>query len=89
MLAEKLGLTEEQKTKMKELREETRSQAKAIKENEALTAEEKAAQLKTLRESRKAKVAEILTPEQLEKLQEMRDNWKNKKCGGKGKKSSN
>ena len=71
-MAAKLGLTDEQQSKLKDLFKSTREQRKRVLTNTTLTNEEKLAQLKQIRETKKAQIATILTPDQMQKFREMR-----------------
>lgn len=68
-IAKDLGLTDDQKAKVKAAMEEQQAAMKALHENTTLSKEDKRTQMKALRESFLAKMKEILTPEQLEKWQ--------------------
>jgi Spy/CpxP family protein refolding chaperone len=70
--AAKLGLTTEQQSKMKDLFVSTRQQRETVLKNTSLTNEQKQAQLSQVRQTSKAQLATILSPEQLAKFQEMR-----------------
>lgn len=72
-----LSLTDEQVSKIKEQKNNSISQAKAIKENNSLTEEQKKEQLMNLRKSGKENMNNILTAEQLKKKEEMRNNRMN------------
>jgi Spy/CpxP family protein refolding chaperone len=67
-----LNLSDEQVTKMKAQREEFKSKAEAIKNNESLSADQKNEQLKSLRDERKNSFKGILTPDQVKKLEEIK-----------------
>ena len=69
--AAKLGLTTDQQTKMKDLFVSTHQQRQAVLKNTSLTNEQKQAQLSQIRQTFKAQLATILTPEQLAKFQQM------------------
>jgi Spy/CpxP family protein refolding chaperone len=73
-VAEKLGLTADQQSKLKELFQSNRQQRQAVLANPSLTNEQKLAQLSQIRQSSKAQLAPILTPEQLVKFQQMRSH---------------
>lgn len=79
--AEKLGLTPEQQSKMKELFGSTHQQRQAVLKDTSLTNEQKQAQLSQLRQTSKAQLATILTPEQLAKFQQMRKGHRHAKQG--------
>lgn len=68
-MAKDLGLSDEQKTKLKAAMDEQREKMKALREDTSLSADDKKAKGKELRDTFQAKVKEILTPEQFEKWQ--------------------
>jgi Spy/CpxP family protein refolding chaperone len=71
-MAAKLGLTADQQGKLKDLFRSSREQRIAVLSNASLSNDQKLAQLKQLRQDRKAQLATILTPDQLQKFREMR-----------------
>lgn len=71
-MAEKLGLTADQQTKLKDLFQSTHQQRETVLNNTSLTNEQKQAQLSQIRQTAKAQLATILTPDQLEKFHQMR-----------------
>ena len=79
--AEKLGLNADQQTKMKDLFVATHQQREAVLKNASLTNEQKQTQLTQIRESSKAQLATILTPEQLVKFHQMRKMHRHQKQG--------
>lgn len=80
-IAEKLGLTPDQQSKMKDLFTSTQQQRQAVLKNASLTNEQKQAQLSQIRQASKAQLATILTPEQLVKFQQMRKMRRHHKMG--------
>jgi len=70
--AAKLGLTPDQQSKLKALRSSARQQRQSVLTNSALSNEQKQAQLSQIRQASRSQLATILTPDQLEKLHEMR-----------------
>lgn len=70
-MAEELGLSEDQKTKMGEVMKEQAEKRKALREDTTLSDEDKKAKGKALREESISKVKGILTAEQFEKWQKM------------------
>ena len=68
----RLDLSDEQVTKIKATREATMAKATAIKENNQLTPEEKKQQLMSLRQEQKNDITQVLTPEQITKMEEMK-----------------
>ena len=69
MIAKDLGLTDDQKAKVKAVLEDTQSKMKALREDTSLSREDKKAKFKEIREGNQAKMKEILTPEQYDKWQ--------------------
>ena len=70
--AEALNLTPEQKTDLKNIRENEKQQAQAIKNDSSLTPDQKKAKFKELRKSSHEQMMAKLTPEQQQKFKEMR-----------------
>jgi len=73
-----LALTDDQAAKLKTQHESTMTSMKAIRENESLGMEEKKQQLKALKESSKEQRKNILTADQLKKMEEMHKNKEGK-----------
>jgi Spy/CpxP family protein refolding chaperone len=71
-MAAKLGLTDEQQGKLKDLFKSTREQRKSVLNSTTLTNDQKLAQLKQIRETTKTQLSTILTPDQMQKFREMR-----------------
>lgn len=71
-LAEELGLTDEQKAKMKEIGEQERSELEVLRADTALSNEDRHARMKEIREKYRGQRDAILTPEQLAKAEKMR-----------------
>jgi Spy/CpxP family protein refolding chaperone len=63
-----LGLTDEQKTQIKEIVKDYQPKLKALREDTTLDRKAKREQMKTLREEMMTKIRTILTPEQQAKL---------------------
>ncbi len=78
-----LNLSDDQVVKIKEQREGMMQQAMAIKNDSTLSQEQKREQFMTLRKTFKENMNSILTPEQIKKREELRNNrmneWKNKR----------
>ncbi|MGC2529022.1 MAG: hypothetical protein WA639_14835 [Candidatus Acidiferrum sp.] len=66
-----LNLTEDQQTAMNKIHESTKAKVEALKQDESLTADQKAAQIHQLRRNARVEMAKLLTPEQ---RQQMRAN---------------
>ena len=76
-----LNLSSDQASKLKSQKEASKAKIAAIKSDNSLTEEQKKTQIKSVMQSSKANMKNILTAEQLKKMQEM----KKAKHGGKGK----
>lgn len=73
-IADELGLSAEQKTKLQAVRKDAAEKGKAIREDASLTPEQRREKIKAIAEESKTKQKEILTPEQFAKLEEMQKN---------------
>ena len=71
-LTEKLGLTEEQQGKIKDIFAKNMPNAKALREDTALSQEDRRAKMMELRKAEAEEIRAVLTPEQQEKMKEMR-----------------
>ena len=69
-----LTLTDAQVAQLKSQREKIRLQSRSIRDNGALTREQRKIQMGALREDLRAQRKNIFTPEQLKKMEEMRKN---------------
>ena len=69
-----LNLTDDQVSKIQDLRTSSMEQAKAIRENSSLSQEQKREQFMSLMKSRKESMNNILTADQLKKKEEMRNS---------------
>jgi Spy/CpxP family protein refolding chaperone len=69
MIAKELGLTDDQKTQIKAALEDTMAKFKALHDDTSLSADDKKAKMKEIRDANQAKMKEILTPEQFAKWQ--------------------
>lgn len=75
-MAKQLGLSVEQQTQIKAIREAARPQLEAIRNDATLTREQKRAQAQAIQKDTQAKVDALLTPEQRTKAQAMREKAK-------------
>jgi Spy/CpxP family protein refolding chaperone len=82
--AEKLNLTPEQKADLKSIRENSKQQAQAIKNDSSLTPDQKKAKFKELRKSSHEQMMAKLTPDQQAKFKEMRKEHRGHRHGRKG-----
>ena len=71
-MTENLGLTEEQQGKLKAIFEQNRPKAKELRADTALSKEDKRAKMIELRKAEIQEIRAVLTPEQQEKMKEMR-----------------
>lgn len=82
--AKELNLTPEQQTELKQIRESSREQFKAIKNDSSLTADQKKAKMKELRKSTNEQMMSKLNPDQQAKFKEMRKEHRHQGRGHKG-----
>lgn len=75
-MSQQLNLTDQQKTQMQSLMQSQRQQAQAIRQDTALTAEQKKDKLQQLRQSNHQQMMSLLTPDQQQKLQQLRSERK-------------
>ncbi|HEU4469775.1 MAG TPA: hypothetical protein VFR58_01710 [Flavisolibacter sp.] len=67
-----LNLSQEQKSKMSELRTQFRSQAESIRNDKALTDAQKKEKMTVLRQQQQEQFKAVLTPEQVERMKSMK-----------------
>lgn len=79
-MTEKLGLTEEQQGKLKEVFAKYAPKAKEVRTDAALSQEDKRAKMAEIRKSETEEIRALLTPEQQGKMKEMRAAGKGKKA---------
>ncbi len=72
-MADELGLTADQRAKMKEINQAQRAESEALRANTALSQEDKRARMETIRKSFMEKRQALMTPEQREKSKGMRE----------------
>ncbi len=73
-----LNLSDDQVNKIKANREATHAKVNAIKDNSQLSQSEKKEQLMTLKETQRNSFKEVLTPEQISKMEESKNERMNK-----------
>ncbi len=71
-LKTELGLTDAQVEQLKPILREQMQAMKAIRDDESLTGQDKRTELQELRTAHQAKLATVLTPEQIAKLDELK-----------------
>ena len=77
-LVKELGLTQDQQTKLKALRENTHSQLQALRNNDQLSHEQKREQARQIKEQTHTQMQAILTPEQQKKFAEIKKEHQGK-----------
>lgn len=75
-MAEKLNLSQQQQDQLKPIFEGSRQQAKAIWQDNSLTQDQKKEKMQALHESTQAQVNGILTPDQQQQWQQMREHFR-------------
>jgi periplasmic protein CpxP/Spy len=73
MISDKLNLSDDQKTKLKPILQDESSQLKALKSDTSMTSQQKMDKAKEIRASHKSQIDSILTPDQQQKWQQMKD----------------
>ena len=81
MLAEKLNLTDDQKTKLKPILQDEAQQMKAVHEDASLSPDQKHAKMKSIHESFRGQINGVLTPEQQAKWKQMKQEAMEKHKG--------
>ena len=76
MLAEKLNLTDAQKQQFRQINQSTRKQVMALRQDSSLTDEQKKEKMQAVRKQAHQEMFGVLTPEQKEKLKQMREEHK-------------
>lgn len=85
-MTEQLGLSAEQQGKIKAILDQNMPKAKEIRENASLSAEDKRAKMQELRKAESSEIRAVLTPEQQEKMKELRSRQRAAGEGAKPKK---
>ena len=76
MLAEKLNLTDAQKSQFQQIGRDMRKQGMAIRQDSSLTDNQKKEKVRELRKQSHKQMFSVLTPEQKEKLKQLREEHK-------------
>jgi Spy/CpxP family protein refolding chaperone len=88
-LAEKLNLTDAQKQQFQEIGQNMRKQAMAIRQDSSLSDDQKKEKMQSLRKQAHQQMFGVLTPEQKDKLKDMREqHMKEQKDKGPGNQAS-
>ncbi|HEX7960988.1 MAG TPA: hypothetical protein VF493_13780, partial [Terriglobales bacterium] len=70
----KLGLTADQKTQIKQIRQDEKQQIQAVKADNSLSKDQKKAKIQEIRQNGTSKINGLLTPEQQQKFAQRRAN---------------
>ena len=74
-----LGLSDEQKEQVKQIRNSRREQMEALRQDTSLSLEERRAKAREIRTNSRSQMESVLTPEQMEKLQKHRQELRNRR----------
>ena len=74
-LSQQLNLTDAQKTKLQPILQHEAQQMRAVDNNSSLTQDQKHAQFRHIHQSYQPKIQAILTPEQRQKLAQMKQEY--------------
>jgi Spy/CpxP family protein refolding chaperone len=77
-MQQELNLTQDQKTKMQQIRTDYRSKFEALRNDKALTQEQKRAKMQELMQAQQAQMKSVLTKEQAEKMEAQRKERMNR-----------
>ena len=83
-IAKALDLTDEQKPKVEAIMKSSMEKRKALREDTALTPEDRKAKMKTIQEETATQMKAVLTPEQFAKFEKMRSGHPPGGAGGAG-----
>ncbi len=83
-----LNLTQDQKDQMKKLHDDNKAKMDALKNNTTLSADDKKAQMKTLRDEQRKNMESVLTDEQKTKMKQLHDERKSEHKAWKANKDS-
>ncbi|HEX7422970.1 MAG TPA: hypothetical protein VF311_03650 [Terriglobales bacterium] len=84
-LGQQLNLTDDQKEKLKPILQDQHKQMKAVRDDTALTQDQKHENMKQIHESTHTQIQAILTPEQQEKFKQLKEEgMERRKEGAKG-----
>ena len=79
MLAEKLGLTDQQKQQFQQIQKNMWQQGRSIRQDSSLTDDQKREKMQDLRKQAHKQMFDVLTPEQREQLKQMRQEHQQQK----------
>jgi len=78
-MAQKLNLTDQQKQQMQQLRQQNKEQAKTIRNDSSLSPADKKAKLKALHQQSHEQMMGLLTPEQKQQFEQMKQEHRKNK----------
>ncbi len=73
MLSQKLGLSEAQKDQLRPIFKSEFEQIKAVRDDSTLTQDQKREKIRAIHKETKPKIDAVLTPEQIQKMKELRE----------------
>ena len=82
MIGKKLGLTDEQRKKLEAIRTEQRAALDAVRDDKALSPQDKRARARGLMESFRGQMKTVLTAEQQKKMEQIRERLMNRRQNG-------
>lgn len=77
--AKELNFTDAQKEQLKSIREESRKQLEELRKNENITVKEAKERRKAIHDQQRTKMQTLLTPEQKQKVEQLKQEHKNKR----------
>lgn len=80
-MAQKLNLTAQQQEQLKPIFQKQHEQAKAVWQDNSLTQDQKKQKMQALRQDMKSQMDAVLTPEQQQQMQQMRQNFRQHRHG--------
>ncbi len=84
MLADRLGLNDDQQAKVKSILTDTQKQIQSIRDDSSLSQEDRREKMRSLRESTNSKIREVLNDDQKKKFDEMQQQMRDRAREGKG-----
>jgi periplasmic protein CpxP/Spy len=78
MLSDRLNLTADQQTKIKPILEDQRTQMQALMKDDSLSQDDRRAKMHSLRESTNSKIRDLLTDDQKNQFDEMRQQMRDR-----------
>jgi Spy/CpxP family protein refolding chaperone len=83
-LSQKLNLTDEQKAKLQPIFQDEERQIRAVRNDNSLSQDQKREKIKQIHEANRPEIEAVLTPEQKQKLAQIKAEHKQKRSGDTG-----